>query len=87
VPCLQWHWCRCPSGHHMMVSGKFIVGDCPTCGALHPVYFDGYAGIDGDDVMDCPVAGKLELSDLDHVPLREVVSIKREDVDNHTGRR
>lgn len=52
------------------------VVDCPVCGDLHPVYFDGYAGIDGDDVCVCPVAGKLEMSDMSTETLyREVVSV------------
>jgi hypothetical protein len=59
-----------------MVAGSWTVLDCPVCGCLHPVYFDGYAGIDGDDVCDCPVAGRLELTDIDG-RLREVVSIVR----------
>lgn len=61
----------------MMTAGIFTVFDCPACGDLHPVHFDGYAGIDGDDVCDCPVAGRLELSGIDGV-LREVVAVVRE---------
>jgi hypothetical protein len=39
----------------MMHAGVWTVVSCTECGDLHPVYFDGYAGIDGDDVCDCPV--------------------------------
>jgi hypothetical protein len=60
----------------MMPYGNWTVLDCLACGDLHPVFFDGYAGIDGDDVCDCPVAGRIELSDLDKIKLREVVSVQ-----------
>jgi hypothetical protein len=60
----------------MMSTGSWTVLDCSVCRCLHPVFFDGYAGIDGDDVIDCPVAGRLELSDVDHPCLREVVSVE-----------
>lgn len=58
-----------------------IVCDCPVCGALHPVYFDAEAGIDGDVVFDCHVGGYLEASDPDlaGLVLREVVCVQREE--------
>ena len=62
----------------MIPVGSWRVLDCPACSCLHPIFFDGYAGIDGDDVCDCPVAGRIELSSLDddRIQLREVVSIE-----------
>ena len=62
----------------MMPIGSYTVFDCPACGALHPVYFDGYSGIDGDYVCECPVAGRLELSDEPDGMYREVVSVAQE---------
>lgn len=62
-----------------MPVGSWTVADCPACGHLHPVHFDEFAGIDGDDVFDCPVAGRVELSDVeameDRITYREVVSV------------
>jgi hypothetical protein len=63
----------------MMHAGVWTVVSCTECGDLHPVYFDGYAGIDGDDVCDCPVAGKLELADMPYVRLRELVVVERKE--------
>lgn len=54
-----------------------IVMDCPACGCLHPVVFDGHAGIDGDNVCDCNVAGRIELSNVQDARLREVVFVER----------
>jgi|HubBroStandDraft_1064217.scaffolds.fasta_scaffold190185_3 hypothetical protein len=50
-----------------------MVVDCPVCGNLHPVRFDGYAGIDGDYVTDCPECGSMELIDFPNAHLRQVV--------------
>jgi len=61
-----------------MIVDSWTVLDCPACGALHPVHFDSYAGIDGDYVTDCPVDGRLELSDEPHTKFREVVSVSSE---------
>lgn len=62
----------------MMTLGSWTVIDCGACGALHPVCFDGYAGLDGDDVYECPVVGRVELSSLEgeRVVLREIVSVE-----------
>ena len=56
-----------------------IVLDCRYCGCLHPVNFDMYAGIDGDDVADCQVADRLELSRELNTRLREIVSVTQEE--------
>jgi hypothetical protein len=56
-----------------MQPGNWTVAKCPACGDLHPIHFDGYAGIDGAHVFDCPVAGRLEISDS--LKLQELVSV------------
>jgi len=63
----------------MMRERVYTVLDCPVCGDLHPVHFDGYAGIDGDHVCDCPVAGRLELADVPDGELRDVVVVAPEE--------
>ena len=59
--------------------GRWTVADCPACGHLHPVHFDEFAGVDGDDIFDCPVVGRVELTAVEiagsRIHLREVVSI------------
>lgn len=57
-----------------MREGTYLVFDCPVCGDLHPTRFDGYAGIDGDYVVECPDVGRLELSRVGGA-LREVVAV------------
>lgn len=58
-----------------MPAGTWTVVDCGACGSLHPVFWDGYAGIDGDHVYDCPVVGRKELGEC---TLRTVVSVEPE---------
>ncbi len=52
-----------------MRPGSWTVVSCPECGDLHPVY----AGIDGDDVCNCPVGGRIELEGLPRTSFRELV--------------
>jgi hypothetical protein len=60
-----------------MPEGHWTVAACPFCDALHPVHFDGYVGVDGDDVFVCPEAGRIELSDI-RTQLFEVVVVSAE---------
>ena len=59
------------------IDHRFIVINCPACGDLHPVYFDERAGIDGDAVYDCQVAGRQSTTTGDS--FREVVSCAQEE--------